>query len=97
MRGALGAVAVGVSLAVAVGVPLAVAINRFSSDTEAELALVRDYVAARATLVEGDLTREPLLGERRFDLVTAFRFFPNAEPALRRDVMAALVRRAIAR
>jgi formate--tetrahydrofolate ligase len=29
------------------GVPLAVAINRFSSDSEAELALVRDYVAAR--------------------------------------------------
>ena len=40
----------------------------------------------------GDLTREALLGERQFDLISAFRFFPNAEDELRRDAMTALVR-----
>jgi len=45
-----------------------------------------------AEFVFGDLTREPLLADRQFDLITAFRFFPNAENALRRDAMEALVR-----
>lgn len=46
----------------------------------------------RATVIRGDLTRDPVLGDRRFDLITAFRFFPNAEPELRHEAMAALVR-----
>lgn len=44
------------------------------------------------SLLHGDLTREDLLGDRRFDLITCFRFFPNAEPSLRAEVIAALVR-----
>jgi SAM-dependent methyltransferase len=55
------------------------------------LAAARGHVGS--TLVEGDLTRGDLLPERRFDLITAFRFFPNAEPELRRDAMAALAAR----
>lgn len=47
----------------------------------------------RAELIEGDLTRSDLLDGRRFDLITAFRFFPNAEPELRRDAIAALASR----
>jgi len=43
-------------------------------------------------LLHADLTREPVLTGRRFELITAFRFFPNAEPALRDDVMRELVR-----
>lgn len=46
-----------------------------------------------AEVIEGDLTRGDLLGERRFNLITAFRFFPNAEPELRRDALAALAAR----
>lgn len=62
-------------------------------DISAEmLAVARDTVR-RAELMEGDLTREDLLRGREFDLVTAFRFFPNAEAALRREVMAALTPR----
>ena len=38
-----------------------------------------------------DLTREKALGDRRFDLVSAFRFFPNAEDDLRRDAIVCLV------
>lgn|GEM_PF-953457 len=38
--------------------------------------------------VLGDIVADPdILGERRFDLVTAFRFFVNAEPALREAAM----------
>lgn len=52
--------------------------------------------AARAAttfrLVEGDLTRDrALLGGQRFDFISAFRFFPNAEPQLRREAMKTLV------
>ncbi len=43
-------------------------------------------------LLHGDLTREDLLGERRFDLITCFRFFPNAEASLRAEVIEALMR-----
>jgi ubiquinone/menaquinone biosynthesis C-methylase UbiE len=43
-----------------------------------------------ARLVNADLTRDPVLSGSRFDLVTAFRFFPNAQPALRREAMRAL-------
>lgn len=47
----------------------------------------------RAELIEGDLTRNDLVDGRRFDLITAFRFFPNAEPELRREAIAALAER----
>jgi predicted TPR repeat methyltransferase len=37
----------------------------------------------RAKLVHADLLEEPTLAQPRYNLVTAFRFFPNAEPYLR--------------
>ena len=40
--------------------------------------------------IEADITRDDRLGRRKFDLVTAFRFFPNAEPQLRRDALSAI-------
>lgn len=46
-----------------------------------------------ATLIEADLTREDPMPSRRFDLVTVFRFFPNAESILRDEALAALVSR----
>ena len=53
------------------------------------LGMARQRVSC-AEIVEGDLTREDPLGERRFELITAFRFFPNAEPELRYDAMEVL-------
>jgi SAM-dependent methyltransferase len=66
------------------------------------LAVARERVPA-ATLEQRDITRDSEGGTRdsagatpdsegaeRFDLVTAFRFFLNAEPALRRDALRAL-------
>ena len=44
-----------------------------------------------ATLHLADLTVDDRLGDATYGLVTAFRFFPNAEPALRAAGMAALV------
>jgi SAM-dependent methyltransferase len=46
---------------------------------------------SQVELLHADLTREPVLADRQFELMTAFRFFPNAEPVLRDDVMRELV------
>lgn len=43
-----------------------------------------------ATIIEVDITREDVLKRREFDLITAFRFFPNAEPALRSGALLTL-------
>jgi len=40
--------------------------------------------------IEADITTTNPFGEKRFDLVTAFRFFPNAEDKLRDEVASAL-------
>ena len=52
------------------------------------LAVARQRVPA-ATLEQRDITHESHDGDR-FDLVTAFRFFLNAEPDLRQDALRAL-------
>ena len=62
-------------------------------DVSASMLDVARKNVRRSQLIEGDLTRADLLGGRRFDLITAFRFFPNAEPELRRDAMSALAAR----
>jgi predicted TPR repeat methyltransferase len=48
--------------------------------------------STRAEIILGDVTQEDVLSGRSFDLVTAFRFFPNAEPALRAGAMEAVQR-----
>jgi predicted TPR repeat methyltransferase len=58
------------------------------SDTMLSVARER---APHATLVQADATRDPgALQHRRFDFVTAFRFFLNAQPSLRDAAMAFL-------
>ncbi len=44
-------------------------------------------------VLEADITQSDVLEGETFDLITAFRFFPNAEAELRRDAMNALVQR----
>jgi SAM-dependent methyltransferase len=51
------------------------------------LALARDR-CPRSTVVLGDVTTTPALAPGPFDLITAFRFFLNAEPDLRSAVLA---------
>jgi len=54
--------------------------------SESMLEVARE-LSPDAEILHADITRESVLADRRFDLITAFRFFPNAEPALREDVM----------
>jgi predicted TPR repeat methyltransferase len=61
-------------------------------DVSASMMKVAREVAPQAELIEADLTQHDVLGERRFDLITAFRFFPNAEPELRQAVFSVLGR-----
>jgi SAM-dependent methyltransferase len=61
-------------------------------DVSSSMLEVAKKVAPEAQLIEADLTQHDILGDRRFDLITAFRFFPNAEPELRRTVLPILAR-----
>jgi hypothetical protein len=51
---------------------------------------VAAQTAPGANLHLADITTSQSLAQRQFELITAFRFFPNAEPALRRDAMTRL-------
>jgi SAM-dependent methyltransferase len=61
-------------------------------DVSSSMMEVAAKVAPGAELIEADLTQRDVLGERTFDLITAFRFFPNAEPELRRSIFGILAR-----
>ncbi len=41
-------------------------------------------------IIKADITRDDVLSGKKFDLITAFRFFVNAEPELRTEVIKAL-------
>ena len=61
-------------------------------DLSTSMLQVARNTLADVEFIEADITRDDHLGNREFDLVTAFRFFPNAEPQLRRDALAAITR-----
>ena len=61
-------------------------------DVSTSMMEVARQVAPRAELIEADLTKQDVLASRQFNLITAFRFFPNAEPELRQAVMNVLAR-----
>ncbi len=55
------------------------------------LQLCRDKLPD-AEIIAADLTERDVLAARQFDLITAFRFFTNAQPELRRQALAILAR-----
>lgn len=59
--------------------------------SESMLAVARPRLAS-AEFLNVDITCGDVLGDRQFDLITAFRFFPNAQDELRRGAIAGLVR-----
>ena len=61
-------------------------------DVSASMLDVARRNITRAEIMEADITRDEKLGEREFDLITAFRFFPNAESELRRNALGTLAR-----
>ena len=61
-------------------------------DVSASMLDVARRTGTRAEILEADITRCDELCEREFDLITAFRFFPNAEQQLRQEAFGALAR-----
>ena len=59
-------------------------------DVSSSMLRVAREVAPNSRIIEADITRNDILTDRQFDLITAFRFFPNAEPELRKDAIEAL-------
>jgi SAM-dependent methyltransferase len=59
--------------------------------SEAMLSIARELVPG-AELLTADITQSDLLSGRQFDLITAFRFFPNAQPELREAAIGALAK-----
>jgi len=55
------------------------------------LALAREKLK-RTEIIEADITIDDVLKGRKFNLIMAFRFFVNAEPALRSAAMATLAK-----
>ena len=59
--------------------------------SDSMLAIAREKLK-RTEIIEADITIDNVLAGRRFNLITAFRFFVNAEPALRSAAMKTLAR-----
>ena len=59
--------------------------------SEKMLSVAREN-APHAELIRQDITQYDVLGDRQFNLITAFRFFPNAEAALRKSAMKSIVK-----
>ena len=55
------------------------------------LAVARTNIKS-AEIYQADLTRNDVLGDRKFNLITAFRFFANAELELRLEAMQVLAK-----
>ena len=59
-------------------------------DVSASMLSVARRSGMPAQFVQLDITRDDKLGDRRFDLITAFRFFANAESELREAALSTL-------
>lgn len=67
--------------------------NAFALDISAQMLSVAKEKCPEAQFVQANFRDDPAaLRNIRFDLITAFRFFPNAEDALRRDAMGYIAR-----
>jgi len=71
--------------------------DRVTSCTAVDISAAMLAVAAKklkhTRLIHADLINENVLPGETFNLITAFRFFPNAQPPLRKAAMRALVDR----
>jgi predicted TPR repeat methyltransferase len=62
-------------------------------DTSPSMLAAAGQKLTRTRLVQGDLLEQPSLVDDDYDLITAFRFFLNTEPEMRRRIMGALAGR----
>jgi SAM-dependent methyltransferase len=61
-------------------------------DISPDMIAVAQANCPEAKLAVGDITAQDMLEDLHFDLITVFRFFPNAEQELREDVISRLVK-----
>lgn len=61
-------------------------------DVSASMLEVARKRLQQSEIIEADITKDDVLGDRKFNLITAFRFFPNAQGSLRREAMSQLVK-----
>jgi cyclopropane fatty-acyl-phospholipid synthase-like methyltransferase len=59
-------------------------------DVSESMLAVAERKVKRAKLLHANLLKDNLLAGEKFNLITAFRFFPNAEPALRNAALEVL-------
>lgn len=64
--------------------------NSVGMDISAEMLAVARENSPDLEIVEADLTKSDIMKGRKFDIITAFRFFPNAENELRDAAMRVL-------
>ena len=60
-------------------------------DVSGSMLAIANKKLERTEIIEADITAENVLKGRKFNLITAFRFFLNAEPELRSAAIKALV------
>ena len=61
-------------------------------DVSASMLEVTRKRLQQAEIIEADITKDNVLADRKFNLITAFRFFPNAQDSLRKEAMSQLVK-----
>jgi SAM-dependent methyltransferase len=59
-------------------------------DLSAEMLRIAAAQSPGVQLIQADITRNDVLGQERFDLITAFRFLPNAQEDLRVEALRTL-------
>ena len=62
-------------------------------DVSANMLSIARQKVRKATLVEGDILKEPDIVGHDYDVITVFRFFLNAEPELRKQMIDVLASR----
>ena len=62
----------------------------FGVDVSTEMIKVAKN-SVQSKIICGDITKKKILKNKKFNLVTAFRFFPNAEKKLRKEVLKNIV------
>lgn len=65
--------------------------NATGIDISNDMLIEARKKTTKATFVCGDITQNPEIVKNTFDCITAFRFFLNAQPCLRNDVLRFLV------
>jgi len=59
-------------------------------DVATSMLNVAKQSVKRAKLIQADITRDDIMANCKYNLITAFRFFPNAQDSLRREAITIL-------